>query len=205
MIGPLESVKLTLSCRHHVSHLTIEPPACVFCRVVIGNCANQCCLVRQVTIAYTDVLDPRQLRRENLRRRFCFDCTCERCTQDPSLAGPPSHPQPFSPIHHCNEAMIAPASRQFAGRRRHATWADRYVSTAWLMGERHDRIACGAGDRCLGDFGAGGIAAESALSTAVAQGTQAFLEQVTDYLLSCDWAGTGVRALCLQGHAHTCM
>lgn len=42
--------------------------------------ATHPCLWPQVTIAYVDCLEPGAARRAALRERFCFECTCERCS-----------------------------------------------------------------------------------------------------------------------------
>ena len=44
----------------------------------------------EVTICYTDVLQPTPLRQAALAERFCFACACPRCQRDSTAGGLPT-------------------------------------------------------------------------------------------------------------------
>ena len=57
-------------------HPFLPPLTCIFPHVYLTVSS---CLPLQLTISYSEVLQPREKRREHLRKVYCFDCTCPRC------------------------------------------------------------------------------------------------------------------------------
>lgn len=131
----------------------------------------------EVTISYTDLLQPSALRRGSLTERFCFNCDCPRCCED-GTGGTSS----LGKRNGIGKQQYKHAPSRMAILRNVIASATLHVliikSCPADMAYQLVRRQC-AGDSFLGVLSVGGSSVEASLASAVEHGTHLFLEQAS--------------------------